>query len=176
LDLNYRDSGSREFIICTDNENNICSEICYPRIKKAIFGYKDLEGNKYNGLNGNMKYFVTSFVKRSFNQDQNKINITNKCTEMLCLKEGIFNISKEADDYRIFIQNNRIMAIYYSFLNDSLKELKKQLDKMKGNKILYCFTLDAFGLDKNNFIEWDDVVLEPIPQKILDIYEEIYEY
>ena len=39
----------------------------------------------------------TAFVKKTLNQDQNKINITNKCTEMLCLKEGVFNLVKETD-------------------------------------------------------------------------------
>ena len=172
--LNKEDNGSRQFILCTNNENGIAQEVCYPRIKAVIKGHKDYPD--ITGIASNLMYFKTAFVKKTLNQDQNKINITNKCTEMLCLREGVFNLIKEDDDYKIFIQNGRIMAVYYSFLNDSLKELKKQLDKMKGKKVLYCFTLDAFGLDKNNFIGWNDVILEPIPQKILDIYEEIHEY
>ena len=47
---------------------------------------------------------------------------------------------------------------------------------MKGEKILYCFTLDPLGLNENDFDDWNDVRLEPIPQKILDIYKEIHEY
>ncbi len=176
LEVNKENNWNIKFILSTNNENNICTEVCYPRIEKAIEGYKTVSKEEIVGLKGNLKYFKTSFVKKTLNQDQNKINITTKCTEMLCLKEGIFNLVKEADDYRIFNQDNRIMAVYYSFLNDSIKDLKKQLDRIEGKKILYCFTLDAFGLDKNNFIDWDDVILEPIPQKILDVYEEIYEY
>ncbi len=95
---------------------------------------------------------------------------------MLCLKEGIFDLVAEHDDYKIFKQGDRVMAIYYSFISDSLKDLKKKLDRMAEWKILFCFTLDPLGLDKDNFIDWDDVALEPIPQKILDVYEEIYEY
>jgi len=40
LKLNMKDGGNRQFIIVTNNENNICSEICYPRINKCIEGYK----------------------------------------------------------------------------------------------------------------------------------------
>jgi hypothetical protein len=29
-----------------------------------------------------------------------------------------------------------------------------------------------FGLDKKDFQDWQNVLLEPIPQKILDIYDE----
>jgi len=47
---------------------------------------------------------------------------------------------------------------------------------MKGEKIFYCFTLDPLGLDKKDFEDWINIRLEPIPQKILDIYGQIYEY
>ena len=69
-----------------------------------------------------------------------------------------------------------MMGVYYAMEQDSLAQLKKELDKMKGEKILYCFTLDPLGLDKEDFVDWQGVSLEPIPQKILDIYEQIYEY
>ena len=40
LEMNKQDDGQRQFILCTNNENNICSEVCYPRIKKVIKGYE----------------------------------------------------------------------------------------------------------------------------------------
>ena len=95
---------------------------------------------------------------------------------MLCLREGIFDEAKKTDDYRIFQHNDHIMGVYYSLERGELKSLKKDLDKMKGKKILYCFTLDPLGLDKKDFRDWKGVSLEPIPQKILDIYEGIHEY
>lgn len=92
------------------------------------------------------------------------------------MREGIFDEVKAKPDYHIFEQNGRIMSVYYSMERDSLASLKKELDTMQGEKILYCFTLDPLGLDKNDFADWQGVRLEPIPQKILDIYEQIYEY
>jgi adenine-specific DNA-methyltransferase len=233
LQMNKQDDGQRRFILCTNNENNICSDVCYPRIKKIISGYKfrgaskellyerklnfsvirrceilkseiqlvfEKNDRKYDqikgevkadhlriyginrieekriGLGGNVKYFKTSFVKRSISKDSLKIRITRECTEMLCLREEIFEELKKTDDYCIFGYNDRIMGVYYSLERDRLKSLKKDIDKMKGKKILYCFTLDPLGLDKKDFQDWKDVSLEPIPQKILDIYEGIYEY
>lgn len=176
LNLNNIDDGRRVFILCTNNEENICTDICYPRLQKAIKGYKTPKGEKIEGLGGNLKYFKTSFVKNSISRDDLKIRITRECTEMLCLREGIFEEKKAKDDYRIFEQNGRVMAVYYALERDGLEQLKKELDKMKGEKILYCFTLDPLGLNKNDFADWRGVSLEPIPQKILDIYEDIYEY
>lgn len=172
--LNKEDSGSRQFILCTNNENGIAQEVCYPRIKAVIKGHNDYPD--ITGIASNLKYFRTAFVKKTISKDSLKIRITRECTEMLCLREGIFKEKKKTDDYRIFEQNSRIMAVYYSLERGELKSLKKDLNKMKGEKILYCFTLDPLGLDKSDFEDWENVSLEPIPQKILDVYEDIYEY
>ncbi|MCL2841667.1 MAG: site-specific DNA-methyltransferase [Defluviitaleaceae bacterium] len=43
LKLNAKDGGTRRFILCTNNENNICRDITYERIKRVIEreNYKD---------------------------------------------------------------------------------------------------------------------------------------
>lgn len=176
LNLNKEIPGNRMFILSTNDEESICSDICYPRIKKVIEGYKKPRGAKVDGLGGNLKYFKTAFVKNSISRDDLKMRITRECTEMLCLREGIFDEVKAKPDYHIFEQNGRVMGVYYALDREGLQSLKKELDKMKGEKILYCFTLDPLGLDKEDFVDWQGVNLEPIPQKILDIYEQIYEY
>lgn len=170
--LNKEDEGSRQFILCTNNENGIAQEVCYPRIKAVIKGNKDY--TDITGIDSNLRYYKTAFVKNSISRDDLKIRITRECTEMLCLREGIFDEVKAMPDYHIFEQNGRIMGVYYSMERDSLASLKKELDTMKGEKILYCFTLDPQGLSKKEFSDWEGVSLEAIPQKILDIYKEIY--
>lgn len=176
LEMNNREKTNRRFILCTNNENRICEEVCYPRIHNVINGYKDKKKREIKGLNGNLKYFKTAFVKRTLSADSLKIRITKECTEMLCLREGIFEEFKKTDNYFIFKNNNSIMGVYHSLESEELKYLKMEFDKINLKKILYCFTLDPFGLDKKDFSDWKDVVFEPIPQKILDIYKRIYEY
>lgn len=196
LELNKEDGGTRSFILCTNNELNgfekelrekglneneiqehgICRRVTYPRIEKVINGYKTVKGERIEGLGSNLKYFKTKFVKNASNKDDFKIRITRECTEMLCLREGIFNEIKNKDDYRIFQQGNKVLAVYYSLDRKALTDLKKELNKIEGEKVFYCFTLDPLGLDKSEFSGWNSVSLEPIPQKILDIYKQIYEY
>ena len=38
--MNEEDKGNRKFILATNNENNICREVTYERLKKIIEGYK----------------------------------------------------------------------------------------------------------------------------------------
>ena len=176
LNFNKDFGGNRSFILCTNNENNICETITYPRMTHIVNGYEKPKRGRVDGLGGNLKYFKTQFVKKGINKDDLKMRITKECTELLCLREGIFDETKKTDEYRIFTQHGKVMAVYYALERNGLKSLKKALDAMAGEKILYCFTLDPLGLDEHDFNRWEGVQLEPIPQKILDIYEEIYEY
>lgn len=61
LELNKEDGGTRQFILATSNENNICTEVCYPRLKMVIEGYENAKGTKVKGLGGNLKYYRAEF-------------------------------------------------------------------------------------------------------------------
>lgn len=51
--LNKEDGGNRKYILCTNNENNICEEVTYKRLLNI---QKDLPHN--------LKYFKTKFIKK----------------------------------------------------------------------------------------------------------------
>lgn len=51
--LNKEDSGKRKYILCTNNENNICEEVTYKRLLNI---QKDLPHN--------LKYFKTKFINK----------------------------------------------------------------------------------------------------------------
>ena len=40
MELNEEDGGKRQCILVTNNENNICTQICYPRVKRVMEGYE----------------------------------------------------------------------------------------------------------------------------------------
>lgn len=63
LKLNAEDGGHRKFILCTNNENGICRDITYERLKTVITGERK-DGSKYSdGLSGSLKYFKVDFVE-----------------------------------------------------------------------------------------------------------------
>ena len=64
LDLNKEDGGNRKFILCTNNENKICENVTWERIKRVSQGYKKLNGEEVEGLGGNIKYLKSDFVKK----------------------------------------------------------------------------------------------------------------
>ncbi len=175
LQLNNEDGGNRKFILCTNNENNICTDVCFPRINKIIKGYKkNGNGDKVDGLNGNLQYFKTALLKKAKNRDQLKINLTQKCTEMLCVKENIFNQELVENDFKIFSSNkkDKFLCIYYNFIDDSFEQFIEKLKQIKSNKIIYMFSFDNI-IDKSLFSNIKNYKIEAIPQKILDIYKQL---
>lgn len=46
LEQNSIDNGNRQFILCTNNEANIATEVTYPRIKNTITGYQQTKNQK----------------------------------------------------------------------------------------------------------------------------------
>jgi adenine-specific DNA-methyltransferase len=107
LELNAGDGGNRKFILCTNNENNICSEITYPRLKTVITG-KRTDGSIYSsGLKANLKYYKTDFVENTNNRDQLYFDLTEKCIPMLCMKSECFNEYKSTDEYKIFSNEDK---------------------------------------------------------------------
>lgn len=53
MKLNAEDGGKRKFILCTNNENNICRDVTYERIKRVI------ARDKYEA---SLKYYKVDFV------------------------------------------------------------------------------------------------------------------
>lgn len=53
MKLNAEDGGNRKFILCTNNENNICREVTYERIKRVI---------ERDGYSASLKYFKVEYL------------------------------------------------------------------------------------------------------------------
>ncbi len=120
LELNKEDGGHRKFILCTNNENNICEDITYQRIKTVITG-KRQDGSIYSeGIPANLKYYHTDFVSKS--EEYLADALLNYMTEMIQLEHGI-----------IIDDNSYIMIMS----DDEADELEKKWSEYNGIKAIY---------------------------------------
>ena len=172
LDLIDEDLEKRQFILCTNNENNICSDVCYPRLKKVIRGYRNLKGEKVKGLGGNLKYFKTAFVDSKPN-NKNKRIIISQSTEMLCLKEDCFNQVTLGKLFKIFKNpDGRYLGIVYD--QGGIKPFKKAVLKLNKKINVYVFSL-IDTVNDDTFEEISSLVtLKPIPHAIVNTYKKIF--
>lgn len=87
LELNQEDNGNRHFILCTNNEANICEEVTYQRLKTIITG-KRKDGSEYsNGLSANLKYYTTDFVSKA--SEELYDDLLDHIVEMIQLEYGV---------------------------------------------------------------------------------------
>jgi adenine-specific DNA-methyltransferase len=81
LDLNA-DGGTRSFILCTNNQNNICHEITYPRVKNVVLGHGSTPG-----IPANVKYYRTDFVSKD--EEYLSDALLEHIAEMVQLEHGV---------------------------------------------------------------------------------------
>ena len=87
LELNDEDGGKRRLILCTNNENKICEEITYERIKTVITGARGNGSNYSEGIPANLKYYRTDFV--SNDNEYLADSLLEHIAEMIHLEHGI---------------------------------------------------------------------------------------
>ena len=177
LELNKKDGGRRQFILCTDNQDNngsgtkIAEDVCYPRIKKVIEGYT-VNGKKIAGLGGNLRYYSTKLVD-NIKTDNDKRIFTFFCKEMLCLAESTFDqvISKKGL-FAIYENQKQMTGIIFD--EDAISDFKKEAKKHKKPIVVYVFSYDH-TYNEEDFEDLENLkVVKPIPEVILNVYRKIY--
>jgi len=135
MEMNKKDGGSRQCVVCTNNENNICTEITYPRINKVIGGH-EFEGKSKKVL-FERKLNLTSFKKSQI--------ILEEIEVIKSLETGNFDKfdTKIEDDYIRLIGTKNITERKEG-LGGSLKYYKT--DFIGGNNILNAEDKDKVEL------------------------------
>lgn len=170
IELNKEDGGNRQFILCTNNENNICTEVTYPRVKKVIDGYADKEG-----IPANVKYFTQTFVNQ-VTSDKDKRELVNRSTELLCMAENTFEVvSKRTvkNDFAIFQSLEKITAIIYD--ESCIEMCVEKLNSLNNGlpAIIYVFSYDHTYYTEDFINLKIKFTVKPIPEAILNVYRKI---
>lgn len=133
------ESSNRKFILCTNNENNICEEVTYERIKRVIEGYGDVEG-----IPANLKYYRTDFVSK--HSDSLTDELLDHIKEMIQLEHGI---NLDGSQYLLVLTDEEADA------------LEQHWDEYKDVKALYVSRNVLFTTEQNML--FGDVDIHIIP-------------
>lgn len=133
------ESSNRKFILCTNNENNICEEVTYERIKRVIEGYGDVEG-----IPANLKYYRTDFVSKY--SDSLTDELLDHIKEMIQLEHGI---NLDGNQYLLVLTDEEADA------------LEQHWDEYKDVKALYVSRNVLFTTEQNML--FGDVDIHIIP-------------
>lgn len=139
IEQNQLDGGNRRFVLCTNNESQICDNVTYPRIKTVITGKRTDRSSYSDGIPANLKYYRTDFVAR----DEEFLSdvLLEHIAEMIQLEHGVkidgsrylmIMSDVEADELQKHLEEyGEIKAIYVSknvLLTAEQKNLFKNIE------------------------------------------------
>ena len=181
MQLNSEDGGHRQCILVTNNENKICEEVTYERNKRVINGYTTPKGEQVEGLkNNSLRYYKTELLPRE-KSPRNMRTLMAAATELLCIKEDLYEESKRFGRYRTNPKtiryfekgDKRMLIIFCEELADQIAEEIKTLD-FRGQKLkVYIFSPDRYAFDDNFYEVQDKVTLVALPAAIYDAYRRV---
>ena len=179
LNLNEIDKGTRQFIMITNNEDNICTEVCYPRIKNIINGWKSKINNEsIKGVGNSVKYYRTAFIGKNniINAtDEDKVELAHNAGELLAIAENTLELVKQNGYYQLFEDSGKekCTTVYFREELDKFEEFAEMVKKLKKKTTVYVF---SWGNEEfsDDFAYLKDVRVKTIPQPILEIYKNIY--
>ena len=180
MQLNAEEGGNRQFILITNNENNICENITYKRNQLVINGYTDLNNEEVPGLTkNNLRYYRTGFVGRSRSM-QNMRKLVNLATDMLCIKENLYteqntfggqktykNVFRYFDDGK-----KQMLIIYREEAIDELVDIIYDMNIPQPIKV-YVFSPSEDPWEGSFDDVSDKVELCALPQAIYNTYRRI---
>jgi adenine-specific DNA-methyltransferase len=125
--LNKEDGGNRKYILCTNNENNICEEVTYKRLT-----------NIQDDLPHNLKYFKTKFLSKDDEDLEN--TLLHHVQTLIELEHGID--LKESDKATAFslselrkLELNGIKTVYVRQQSHAMME-KSDLVRFEGIELI----------------------------------------
>ena len=177
LDLNEKDGGKRQFILVTNDENRICTEITFPRIKAVMNGYKNKK-EITTGIGNSLKCYRTAFIGKNNilnTNDQDKIDLAHNAGELLAITENTLELVKQNQYHQLFVNGNeeKYTAVYFREELEKFDEFKETVKNLKKNVSVYIF---SWGYEEflDDFSDIEQVKIKTIPQPILEIYRQIY--
>ena len=180
MKLNAEDGGHRKCILVTNNENGICENVTYERNKRVIQGYTTPKGEQVAGLtDNNLRYYRTDFVGRS-RSVQNMRRLVNLSTDMLCIKEDLYEEQREfagqqtyKSVFRYFDNGRkRMLVIYREEAVEQLARLIAQTD-FNGKIKVYVFSPSEDPWEETFEEVADKVELCALPAAIYNAYRRV---
>ena len=131
LEINKEDGGSRQFILVTNNENNIAREVTYERNKRVIEGYTTPKGKDVPGIPSNLAYYKTKQVSK-YDIDFDEV-ILQHVIPTIQFTEGVYSRTQHSPHITQLGENVFIFNQY--MVEDD--EIDTLVDLVKDEDILY---------------------------------------
>jgi len=164
--LNAADGGTRQAILVTNNENDICTTVTHPRMKAVLTG--EWADGKHDPLPGALRYYRCEFVPVSRNRDVMLRRLAGHAADLIAIRENTHDtITAEKGRYTVLAGGERAVVVWCDWTTDGLEQLLEQTAQSAapGEQVLYLFSFDAIP-DPDVVAAHPDWRVEALPEPI----------
>ena len=173
MSLNQSDNGTRQCLIVTNNESNICEEVTYPRCERLINKYINKKGQEMPYFpNNNLRYYKSEFVSREPSL-KNKRELTQLATELLCIKEDCYSEQKiNIKQAKLFANNNvTLLILFDDHIIPQAVEFIKDIEAPEIKVYVFSMGSDPYTEDFAEVL--DKITLCALPDAIYKAYQNV---
>jgi adenine-specific DNA-methyltransferase len=151
FEQNARDKGNRKFILCTNNENDICRDVTYGRIKTIITG-KRKDGSKYSEpVKASLKYQKIEFLPTA---EQTYYDYANELLKHI----------KELVELENAINFNGNTELEILLTEDEVEKFFKKVTKLSQVKTIYLGHDISLDLAQQKLLQNNNIAVNIIPE------------
>ena len=165
--LNAKDSGSRQCILVTNNENDICRAVTQPRCKAVLTGR--WSGGSHDPLPGSLRFYATAFMKRHKSPDRMRVDVAAHTVELVAVREMAADAKRVSDDLSMVFGAGRSVAVVPSIdaEHEQVHALAEQEARGGDERIAYLFTWSNQGIEPEIAALWPGWSVQPLPAEML---------
>lgn len=161
-----------QFILVTNNENNICEEVCYERIKRA---------NEKYGYKSNLEYLKTELLEfdpeRHCDIDIREFMV-EKMTDIIKVREACFSLSSPTEFLQKFVKEDKSAYILHHVYDMSKKDYEAVIDVLsnddKENINIYVLAMSNHAHYAQKLSKCGkNITVEPLPESFLKLLRKI---
>jgi adenine-specific DNA-methyltransferase len=165
--LNAADGGSRQAIVVTNNENDICRSVTQPRVKAVLTG-KWADGQTHDALPGSLRFYRTDFLPKRRNRDQELIDLARAAVDILALKESSHDVAYRDEELTMLKGRDTLVALVPNAHSDHGQLVKRAAAQGDADrKVAYLFTWSDRGVEDEIAAQWHGWYVQPLPTPIL---------
>lgn len=173
LSLNASDNGYRKCILITNNENNICKDVTYPRCQRILRSYINQKGKEMPYFpKNNLRFFKSEFFSREPSL-KNKRELTRLATELLCIKEDCYTEQKlNINQARLFVNSEvKLLILFDDHVIPQAVDLIKETGAAEFKVYVFSMGSDPYTEDFAEVL--DRVTLCALPDAIYKVYQNV---
>jgi len=153
------------FILCNSNENNICREITYERIKRIINGYENQKKIMVKGIETNLKFYKIDYIDKIREKDDSYYveNELPKYLKELIQLENMNSIEygqavlllTDEDIDKFFTEGDNISNCKIAYISSNALVTEEQIEKFEKLNIMIQYVPELYYENELNSInQW----------------------